>query len=108
MADAGGKGHDWSYLDDVVSAVVLLSVALTVPIGAAVGAYLVVSGSITLTGSVDIGAIVSTYLAPLFVILFLLAILDVYGKRRVRGATKLLADLFNPERNPGREARDDE
>jgi len=102
MPDAPGRGPDWAYLDDVVSAAVLLSVAISAVIGVAAGGYLVFTGSYQFSGTINVGAIIRQYLGPAFLVLFVVALLDVYGKRRIRGAFGLMDQVFNPQRQPGR------
>lgn len=99
-ADASGRGPDWAYLDDLVSAVVLLSLALSVP----AGAVAVALGVIDVDLGIDLQLVGSVNIAWVFYGLVAMAILDVYGRRRVRAAIDLLgrvAASYQPQSRDG-------
>ena len=95
-ADARGMERDWPYLDDLVSAVVLLSLALSVPIGAA-GVAL---GVIDVDLGIDMQFVGNVNIAWIFYALVVMALLDVYGRRRARAGIRLIGRVaagYNPQ-----------
>lgn len=100
-ADAEGRSRDWPWLDDLVSAAVLLSVALAIP----AAAVAVTTGVIDVDVALDFALVGQVDVGLLFYALVILAVLDVYGRRRVQAARQILGNLaqnYNPRDEEGR------
>jgi hypothetical protein len=100
--DAAGKERDWWWLDDLVSLLTLLLVILAPPAVAAGIATGVIETNLVvdlaLTGSIDVGL--------LFTALFVLALIDVYSRRRIGAALGVLGRVASNYNPPGERERE--
>lgn len=105
MSGSEGRSRDWPFADDLIASIWLLSLLGALLAALAISAYLVVSGRIafdfTVTGTLNIGALIEGTLIPLFWIGTILAFMEIYGRKAVRS----LLENYNP---PARDRRQSE
>lgn len=82
------EGDDDSPLDDYFSVAWLSALGLIMLSGIVFSGYLVASGriavNIQLTGTIDIGQIISATLVPLFWLVTILSVIELWGKQKVK------------------------
>jgi len=87
-------------IDDIVSTLWLTLVGICLAMLTAAVSYNIYVGRIAVSGDIPIAAVFSNLVAPIVLLVTALAVLDVYGKRRI----KSLLDLA---RGQGVEVPDD-